>query len=486
VGLGNTYIPVMTLPKPFSWTREQARSGKFDGKFLIGVRTTGIYCLPSCPTHPPKPENVTLFRTEAECIAAGLRACKRCRPDLYYRGEDENVALFEGLAARVRERPHDFADVPALARVAGVSQTKLGDLFRDHAHLAPAQWLRRERVRQAAGALLSSPDKVVDIGFGAGFESESVFHRQFLSLLRMTPGAYRALAGAATFLVQLPAGYRAQEVLAYHARDPEGLCERSEGNRIWKALLTPDGPLVLELSLEKEGAWARVHAERKVGPGAMAFVHEAALRMLGLNNEIATFESRHANLTARRKGLRLPNLPTGFDSLTWAIIGQQVNIKFAGSLRRELIEMTGERIGTMRAHPTPAQVARLDVATLNKRRFSRSKAQYLIDAAAAIDRGELDVESLHRGSAVAAEKKLTAQRGVGVWTARYVMLRAGFADSAPVGDSALATALQRLHRLKERPDQEQTAKLMAAFAPHRSLATMHLWNSLKDAPKDVA
>ena len=93
----------MKLPKPFSWTRDEARGGQFDGKFLIGVRTTGIYCLPSCPTHPPKAENVTLFRTEAECQAAGLRACKRCRPDLYYRGEDENAALFEGLAERVAE-----------------------------------------------------------------------------------------------------------------------------------------------------------------------------------------------------------------------------------------------------------------------------------------------------------------------------------------------------------------------------------------------
>src|ERR1700722_17262356 len=168
----------MTLPKPFSWTREQARSAKFDGKFLIGVRTTGIYCLPSCPTHPPKAENVTLFRTEAECLAAGLRACKRCRPDLYYRGEDENVDLFEGLAARVRKAPENFADAGSLAKAAGVSLTKLADLFRDHAHLAPAQWLRRERVRHAAASLLAGDDKGVGVGYGAGFESESVFHRQ--------------------------------------------------------------------------------------------------------------------------------------------------------------------------------------------------------------------------------------------------------------------------------------------------------------------
>ncbi len=470
----------MPLPKPFSWTREEARSGRFDGKFLIGVRTTGIYCLPSCPTHPPRPENVTLFRTEEECRAAGLRACKRCRPDLYYRGEDENTGLFEGLAARVHKAPEDFADAGSLARATGVSLTKLTDLFRDHAHLAPAQWLRRERVAHAAAALLSGEGKVVDIGFGAGFESESVFHHQFLAHTRMTPGAYRALRGGAVFLIQLPAGYRAKEILAYHARDPEGLTERSEGNRIWKALSTPDGPVILELSLEKEGAWARLEAPKKLSPASMGFVHGVALRMLGLNNEVTGFETRHAKFAAPRRGLRLPNLPTGFDSLTWAIIGQQINVKFAGSLRRDLIEMTGEKIGDMRAHPSAQRVAELGVARLHARRYSRAKAGYLIDAAAAVARGALDIENLTSGSALAAERKLTAQRGIGLWTARYVMMRVGFPDAAPIGDSALATALQRLHKLPERPGQAAAAQLMAAFAPHRSLATMHLWTYLKE------
>jgi AraC family transcriptional regulator of adaptative response / DNA-3-methyladenine glycosylase II len=474
----------MSLPKPFSWSREDARSGKFDGRFIIGVRTTGIYCLPSCPTHPPKPENVTLVRTEAEAQALGLRACKRCRPDLYYRGADEGTDLFEGLAARVTADTAQFADAAALARAAGVSATKLTDLFRAHAHLAPAQWLRRVRVAQAAHALLTGRDKVAEIGFGAGFESESVFHRQFLAHTRMTPGAYRALEGASVFLLQLPAHYRAAEILAYHARDPDGPCERSEGNRIWKALQTPDGPALVEIALEREGAWVRVEAGRKLGREAMAFLHQAVLRMLGLVNTVSQFESRHAAFTARRKGLRLPGLATGFDALAWGVIGQQIHIKFAGSLRRELIEIAGEPIGHMRAHPTPERVANIAVRTLHARRYSRSKAQYLIDAAAAIASGALDIENLHRGSAVAAEKRLVAQRGIGVWTARYILLRAGFADAAPIGDSALATALQKLHGLAERPGLDDTARLMAAFAPHRSLATMHLWTYLKE--KDAA
>src|SRR5579872_7103760 len=108
------------LPEPMSWDRSHARQGRFDGRFIIGVMTTGIYCLPSCAARPPKPENVRLFTTEAAARAAGLRACKRCRPHLYYRGEDENLALFQGLAARVSGRPEDFGDASALARAAGV------------------------------------------------------------------------------------------------------------------------------------------------------------------------------------------------------------------------------------------------------------------------------------------------------------------------------------------------------------------------------
>src|SRR6188768_598241 len=156
----------MKLPEPMSWDRGEARQGKFDGKFILGVMTTGIYCLPSCAARPPKPENVRLFTTETEAQAAGLRACKRCRPDLYYRGEDEGIALFEGLAARVTADPAAFADAAALARGAGVSATKLADLFRDHAHLAPAQWLRRMRVAQASRELLNGKDRVAEIGYG--------------------------------------------------------------------------------------------------------------------------------------------------------------------------------------------------------------------------------------------------------------------------------------------------------------------------------
>jgi AraC family transcriptional regulator of adaptative response / DNA-3-methyladenine glycosylase II len=342
-------------------------------------------------------------------------------------------------------------------------------------------------VRAACRLLLETEDRVVDIGQAAGFESESAFHRQFLALTRMTPGAYRTLKGASVFLLQLPGAYRAREILAYHNRDPESPCEKVAGSRIFKALLTPEAAAVLEISLEPQGAWCRIHASRKLGPDSTPFIHAAALRMLGLTADVTAFETRAARdtalaaLLAKRRGLRLPLTPSGFDGLCWAIIGQQINIAFASALRREILELAGCEVDGMRAHPAPERIAELDVSELRKRRFSRSKAEYLIGAARAVVAGDLSVEKMSAGSAVAAERSLTSVRGIGTWTARYMLMRgAGFADCAPVGDVALAAALQKLHATAERPGVKEVETLMRPFAPYRSLATCHLWASLRE------
>jgi AraC family transcriptional regulator of adaptative response / DNA-3-methyladenine glycosylase II len=478
----------MSEDPKYPFDRAIAQSGRYDGKFIIGVLSTGIYCLPSCRARPPKPENVRLFKTEEDAKKAGLRACKRCRPDLYYRGENSDLSLFEGLAMRVRKSPESFADTAALAAATGVSQTKLGELMRDHAHMAPAAWLRRERVRSACRLLLAGADRIADIGFAVGFESESVFHRQFLAITRMTPGAWRALKDSSVFVLHLPAGWRAEEILGYHGRDPESRCERVADRRLFKALLSEDGPIVLEIALERESAWCRVHAARAVSVETMELAQIASLRMLGLMGDVAQFESRAqrdprlSRLLDRRRGMRVPMTATPFDALCWAIIGQQINVKFAAALRRELLDLTGHKVEGMLAHPTPEDVASLDAADLTKRRFSGSKADYVIHAARQVANKELSTDAMGEGSAVAAEKALKNVRGIGTWTARYMLLRgAGFADCAPVGDSALATALQRLHGMNERPSHEAVHELMEDYAPHRSIATCHLWASLKDA-----
>jgi AraC family transcriptional regulator of adaptative response / DNA-3-methyladenine glycosylase II len=298
--------------------------------------------------------------------------------------------------------------------------------------------------------------------------------------MRLLPGRYRDLAGSSCFALSLPAGYRAVEVLAYHGRDPASRTERRAGNRIWKALMTEAAPVVLEVTVGARTARVRVHAEQPPGGLVMGRLHACSLAMLGLDGEVEPFESEHGGLVAGREGLRVALLPSAFEALSWGIIGQQINLAFAASLRREVIALAGVPIGSMRAYPTAEAVARIAPSDLRARRFSSAKADYLIDAANAVACGALPLERLLRGSAIAAERALTGRRGIGIWTARYVLMRTGFADAAPVGDSGLATALQRVFGIAQRPDAGQTARLMSRFSPDRALASAHLWASLHD------
>jgi 3-methyladenine DNA glycosylase/8-oxoguanine DNA glycosylase len=121
----------------------------------------------------------------------------------------------------------------------------------------------------------------------------------------------------------------------------------------------------------------------------------------------------------------------------------------------------------------------MDPSELTVLRYSRSKAEYLINAAQTVCSGQLPLERLAQGSAQVADRTLRSLRGLGPWTTHYTLMRGlGLADCMPTGDSGLAAGLQHLHQLPQRPTVEQMTALMAPFAPHRSLATCHVWASL--------
>ena len=253
----------------------------------------------------------------------------------------------------------------------------------------------------------------------------------------------------------LPRGYRADLTLRYLGRDSDSLCERVEGNTI----LTADTRIVLNVGR------------------ASARPISTAKKLLGLNLDPRPFERAHPELAKPHRGAHLPQTATVWESLMWAIVGQQVNLPFAYRLRRVLVELCGEpaRNG-LRRHPTAERVARLDYADLTQRQFSRSKAQYVVDAARLIASGALALETFPSREPSEVEDMLLNVRGVGIWTANYVMMRGcAFPDCVPAGDSALSASLQSYLNLDHRPDAHETRTLMERFAPWRSLATLHLW-----------
>lgn len=479
----------MEFSRTYMLARFMARDAALDGRFYTGVLTTGIYCLPSCPARKPKPENVRFYATAAEARAAGLRPCRRCHPDRLHDGRDPDLERLQSAVALLRADPARFDGVGALARASATGVTKLNALVRAHYHTTPATLIVRARVAAAVRALDRGAGSS-EAAWAAGWESLSAFSEAFRRWTGLRPGDRRRLATQSTFTLSLPAAFRPMIALGIHGRDPESPSERVDGNTLVKALATPHGAVLLRIRLADGAARCVVENGRRPAPDAVRAAHASALRLLGATQDPAPFErklqqdGRLRSLVQGRRGVRIPRAADAFEALTWAVIGQQVNLPFAYRLRRSLIELAGTPVGgALIAHPSPDQVAELDYSDLTRRQFSRRKAEYLIDAARDVAAGRLALHDLEEGPASTAERTLVNVRGIGPWSAHYVMMRGfGFDDCVPVGDTGLATALERLFGLEARPDADAMRRLMEPFAPHRSLATFHLWLSLGDAP----
>jgi AraC family transcriptional regulator of adaptative response / DNA-3-methyladenine glycosylase II len=452
-----------------------------DGKFLTGVVSTGIYCLPSCPAKRPKRENVRFFRDPDEARRSGLQPCFRCRPDSFYRGEEFHETLFEQTAARVIATPSGFGSISDVGRAAGVSRTALNDLFREHAHESPAAFLRRIRVDHAC-RLLEEGVKPADAAAEAGYGSSSSFHEQFSAHTGMTPAEYGGLGAQREFTLRLPADYREREILDFFGRDKEGDSERVRLHGFAKCFESGGRTVAVDVEFGERAAICRTD------PGCGFAAHRAIRRMLGFESDAAGFERQFASdpdlgaIVQRQRGLRIPCTPEPWEALGWAIMGQQISLQAAVTLRRGLIETLGRRhndgLDGLRAFPTAEVVANVDVALLRGLKFSASKAEYLVAAARAVANGEVPLDRIRQLSVRHAARLLGAIRGVGPWTIQYVFLRgAGFADCLPAGDAGLARGLAV-------SDEKAVRKALDRFAPFRSLASCHVWASLNDHRED--
>jgi AraC family transcriptional regulator of adaptative response / DNA-3-methyladenine glycosylase II len=479
----------MALSRAQMIDRSQASDPAYDGRFVTGVLTTGIYCLPSCRARKPSPGNVRFFPDPQAARAAGLRPCKRCRPDDFYGRYDPDLELAEALVERVRRAPGEVPSVAALARVAGVGASKLHALARLHFHASPARLLTGARIDLARRLLVETSTSATEIAYEVGYESPSSFHDNFARRTGMSPRQVRRLPGARRFELRLPASYPLPAILAHLGRDPESLTERVAGTTYEAGAWLAGRPARIVAELAAGRARCRIEAAGPLPAEAAVLAHEHLLRRLGLGADPSPFEALVAGepdlapLVDGRRGLRVPRVADPFECLLWAILGQQVNLAFACRLVRRLVERAGAPAGAgLYAPPRPEAVAALSPQDLVALQVSRPKVGYLLALAARVAAGDLPLARLAAGSATRARETLLAERGLGPWSVAYVMMRGlGFADCVPVGDSGLTRALATFFRLPERPGPRETEALMERFVPHRSLATFHLWLSL-DAP----
>jgi len=293
------------------------------------------------------------------------------------------------------------------------------------------------------------------------------------------------------FTLALPAGYRLDDVLKFHSRDAESVAEEVSAQRIRKGMLLDGVPVVLTVDLptaRRRSASCAADIDAPSPPALAARIESAARNILGLHIDPADFaafarkDKLLGALVQRQPGLRIVQSATVFEALTWAIIGQQINLQFAIALRRTFILQAGRPHSSgLWCYPEARDVAQLDAETLTSRKFSRAKAETLLRFAQLLAAGELDLEPGPGNTIGQISERLLAVKGIGPWTVNYGLLRGyGYADCSLHGDVAVRAALQRLLGEETRPDMARAERILQQYQPHRTMAAAHLWASLAD------
>ena len=473
-----------------------SRDTRFDGQFVTAVRTTGIYCRPSCPARTPKPANVSFFATSAAAHEAGYRACKRCLPEAApgspewdLRGDAAGRAM-RLIADGVIERE----GVPGLASRLGYSPRHLTRMLAAELGAGPLALARAQRAHIARMLLVGTDLTAADVAFSAGFSSVRQFNDTVREVFGMTPTELRArgtragVAPEAGGNIRLTLPYRlpfdAAGLFAWmSARAVPGV-EVSSSDSFARTLRLPGGPAWFRV--RDAPAQGRLVLEARVArPADLASLVARVRRLFDLDADPLAIDAALSadSLIAERvravPGLRVPGAADPHEILIRAMVGQQITVVAARTALTRLTHELGESVepweGTERLFPTMSAIAEHGADVL---RGPRARISAITAVAAALASGELD---LGPGDEPAAQRvTLLALPGVGPWTADYVRMRVtGDPDVFLPGDVAVRTGAVRAG-LPSDP-RELTARV-APFAPWRSYLTGHLWRAAADLP----
>lgn len=473
----------MFIPDPETCYRAlQSRDPRFDGWFFIAVRTTGIYCRPSCPAITPQRRNVTFHPSAAAAQRAGYRACKRCRPDASPGSPEWNVrGDLAGRALRlIGDGVIDRNGVPGLAARLGYSERQIHRTLVAEVGAGPIALARAQRA-QTARILLETTDlPVTDVAFAAGFASVRQFNDTVRAVFATTPSGLRnqrrASSDPETGVISLRLPYREPmqldallEFLAAHA--VPGVESYTDGV-FTRVLHAPSGPALVSLSVGDGAVLCRVRLHHTRD---LVAVVARVRRLLDLDADPIAVDAVLGNDPAlspavlKRPGLRSPGTVDGFEMAVRTIVGQQISVSGARKVLGRIVAEHGRPAfdgEPWLLFPTADELASIDPATLPmpaaRRRSVLAVAEAFATNAVALDPGA-DRDEIR--------PLLLDLPGVGPWTADYLLMRAvAHPDVLLASDLGVRRGADDLGI--------DLADGRPQWSPWRSYATYHLWAHL--------
>lgn len=474
----------------------QSKDRRFDGRFVTAVRTTGIYCRPSCPAVSPQRRNVEFFATAAAAHQRGYRACKRCRPDASP-GTPEWDVRGDVVARAMRLVADGVVDrdgVAGLARRLAFSPRHLNRLITSELGAGPLAIARAQRAETARVLIETTDMAFTSIAHASGFGSIRQFNDTVREVFAETPTALRRRAvqrrgappepGQVTLELTVREPFDAAALFDFFAARAIAGVEAVLDGTYHRALALPHGHGVVELRPgTRRGrrpapvvhARLRLQDWRDLGPAV-----RRVRRLLDLDADPVAVDlalgddaALRAVVTAR-PGMRVPGSVDPFETAVRAIVGQQISVAGARTVAGRIVAAVGTPLaieGGPLTHTFPGADA---VAAIDPDRLPMpgSRRRTLVELAGRCADGRIVLDPGVEREVVV--EQLLAVPGIGPWTAGYVLLR-GLGDP----DVFLPTDLGVRHGLAALglgPDRAQR------WRPWRSYALHHLWNIDPAAP----
>lgn len=433
-----------------------ARDHRFDGKFFVAVKTTGVYCRPICPAKP-KRENVEFFPNHIEAEKAGYRPCIRCRPE-----SAPQSPAWIGKSAVVR-RAIKVLDSPELtnfnedtfAEKFGVTARHLRRLFVEEIGKTPKQLFFENRLNLARKLIVETTLPITEVVFAAGFSSIRRFNDAFKNRFKRSPSEIRHNK------TTKPTNEDLKIHLSYRPPfDFDNLLKSYESHRVGDLEWIENGRMHRIIAMNGKVGQITISndAEKSFLIVAIDFpdtsvIHSIISRvrnLFDLSSDpvlIANVLEAHPEIKKLLKlnpGIRLPSGWDTFEIAIATILGQLVSVTFGRSLLHDLIEIAGKDSGMSRngkmikLFPTPKEILSAD---LTKLKTTNARKQTLIAFSRAIHEGKISLEPTQ--DVAEFLKKVLAIKGIGRWTADYMALKVlRNTDTFPASDLVLARMLK--------------------------------------------
>ena len=465
----------------------QSKDARFDGWFFVAVATTGVYCRPSCPVVPPKPENMRFFPSAAAAQQAGFRACKRCRPDASPGSPqwNERADLVARAMRLIADGVIDRDGVPGLASRLGYSVRQIERQLLAELGAGPLALARAQRAQTARLLIETSALPMGDIAFAAGFASIRTFNDTVREVFALSPTELRRRAGrghapAAPGVLSLRLPFRSplfpDNLFGHLAATAVPGVEEWRYGTYRRTLRLPHGHGVVALRPEPEYIACQLSV---TDLRDLAIAISRCRRLLDLDadpvavGDLLAGDAALAPLVDKAPGRRVPRTVDAPEFAVRVVLGQQVSTAAARTHAARLVTAHGEEIedpagGLTHLFPGMAALAALDPATLALPGARRVTFSALTGALAG---GTID---LGVGSDwQQARAQLAALPGLGPWSVETIAMRGlGDPDAFVAGDLGVRLAARQLG-LPVTP--AALTSRAAPWRPWRAYAVQYLW-----------